>query len=1020
MTAIPTSDLLSTDLVTTRNDLEKSSQLDLVDIYQNPGLVKPNPNRNDQITHQRNIRLLKARGVVIQPEIPNPSTANEPRPLNNAEIHYILTGIPVPSKLTQEFKDQIPNYSTSPKCVYSSDPYISFNIYQQLYNTYAQILEEIVLTPSAVEDYKTNLTQYWNISRAVPYTTVGLLASDAIGAQTIQTTLNSFANILGNTVSYSLDYMKELLDASSKRKQLMMTLHFKDKHLTFEDILGYRNQLPQVSVGDLVYDYDIEPVEDLQTAPWYQYWSQLEEFKLSTYGLRLKLDLNKMYSYQIDMELLVTSILSKGTTTEGPALVNIVPSPLNEGIIDIYPVESRIYEGLKRMEDTLNVTNSNSSIIFLNNIILRDLDKMIIKGVERISDLIAIETNIWSLIISENMVTNIDFNLVLNYNTMAITGLNYNRLVELFQFLSFRNIEVRQNRLLVTLPSSAEQKMRPDQIIPAEVLALISSMRKTGSSVSPYTYLFEAKDPDLLSRELKKLKFEEIKTNKTSVSANIPSSERIVPSSYIFKLVSEDDDKSKELYARQKQEFIDGKRKLIKFPITALNQIYTYVYAQTVGSNLADALTLEYLDSDLITTNDIHETANILGIEAARNILIKELIDTLSSNSSYIDPKHVILAADYLTNTGGYLGFTTPSLAKQDISGLDRTSFQRSFDVFNELSAYGTNEKITSATSSIFVGVQGKFGTGAAILQVNNAKRNKYLEEIKETNYAADTLSAAIDNLDITGNGGDRNDLDILEMIESNGGEVKEASIPSYSEPIQSLTPNNIDRGIVHLNSNGTKSFGSSLPLHAGEYKGNGVSTKISSAPAPIISNLVKQSIQKIPGIPTLNIPEPIKLPIPNGDLSLPNGTSTYNLPRNQVLVEDNNGSLAGVRVNGLTESKNSAIPIAQNGAKIRLGTKKNTRITVAPIVPTIPVVPTGVVNNSAIGNGIVIPGVPTSVPTGIPRSLGIPIGIPNLGIPGNLGIPQSDIPVVAAVPGVGVQQLSGNVGKVNIASFLE
>ena len=61
---------------------------------------------------------------------------------------------------------------------------------------------------------------------------------------------------------------------------------------------------------------------------------------------------------------------------------------------------------------------------------------------------------------------------------------------------------------------------------------------------------------------------------------------------------------------------------------------------------------IEGVDPTRTTTNDIHEISEILGIEAARNALIKEAHAVLEEQGLDVDIRHVMLVSDIMSNSG--------------------------------------------------------------------------------------------------------------------------------------------------------------------------------------------------------------------------------------------------------------------------------------------------------------------------------------------------------------------------------
>jgi len=71
---------------------------------------------------------------------------------------------------------------------------------------------------------------------------------------------------------------------------------------------------------------------------------------------------------------------------------------------------------------------------------------------------------------------------------------------------------------------------------------------------------------------------------------------------------------------------------------------------------MAAILPLDGVDATKTISNDIVEVNKVLGIEAARSVLINEVIYVLSVYGIYINNRHLGLLADLMTSRG----FLTP------------------------------------------------------------------------------------------------------------------------------------------------------------------------------------------------------------------------------------------------------------------------------------------------------------------------------------------------------------------------
>ena len=78
----------------------------------------------------------------------------------------------------------------------------------------------------------------------------------------------------------------------------------------------------------------------------------------------------------------------------------------------------------------------------------------------------------------------------------------------------------------------------------------------------------------------------------------------------------------------------------------------------TSGTNLKEVLSLEEVDPQRTTCNDIYEIYEVLGIEAARQAIINEVYKVVESQGLNINIRHVMLVADRMCASGIVKGVT--------------------------------------------------------------------------------------------------------------------------------------------------------------------------------------------------------------------------------------------------------------------------------------------------------------------------------------------------------------------------
>ncbi|MCW3141138.1 MAG: DNA-directed RNA polymerase subunit A'' [Methanophagales archaeon] len=153
---------------------------------------------------------------------------------------------------------------------------------------------------------------------------------------------------------------------------------------------------------------------------------------------------------------------------------------------------------------------------------------------------------------------------------------------------------------------------------------------------------------------------------------------------------------------------IEGiKRAIVRRDVDGEYMLYTE------GSALKKVMRIEGIDFSRTTTNNIAEIADVLGIEAARNAIIEEMMGTLEEQGLDVDPRHVMLIADAMTMDGEVKQIGRHGLAGGKASVLSRAAFEVTVDNLLEAATHGETDELKGVTENVIVGQPIKLGTGA-------------------------------------------------------------------------------------------------------------------------------------------------------------------------------------------------------------------------------------------------------------------------------------------------------------------
>jgi len=136
----------------------------------------------------------------------------------------------------------------------------------------------------------------------------------------------------------------------------------------------------------------------------------------------------------------------------------------------------------------------------------------------------------------------------------------------------------------------------------------------------------------------------------------------------------------------------------------------------TEGSNLKEVLNIPMVDRSRTVTNSIQEICDVLGIEAARNSIIKEAHHTLSEQGLNVDIRHIMLVADLMTNDGDVRAIGRHGISGKKSSVLARAAFEITSAHLLHAAIVGEVDNLDGVAENIIVGQPVTLGTGAVKL----------------------------------------------------------------------------------------------------------------------------------------------------------------------------------------------------------------------------------------------------------------------------------------------------------------
>jgi DNA-directed RNA polymerase II subunit RPB1 len=147
------------------------------------------------------------------------------------------------------------------------------------------------------------------------------------------------------------------------------------------------------------------------------------------------------------------------------------------------------------------------------------------------------------------------------------------------------------------------------------------------------------------------------------------------------------------------------------------------------GVSLLEVLNNPYADGTRCISNDVVEVYKVLGIEAARMLLLSEVTDIADHAGEYINNRHIEVLCDTMTSQGKLMPINRQGIGKGDAGPLAKCSFEDTTDQLVKASIFSEKDTLQGVSSNIMMGQKVRSGTGLADILLDEEELFQLLQE---------------------------------------------------------------------------------------------------------------------------------------------------------------------------------------------------------------------------------------------------------------------------------------------------
>lgn len=153
----------------------------------------------------------------------------------------------------------------------------------------------------------------------------------------------------------------------------------------------------------------------------------------------------------------------------------------------------------------------------------------------------------------------------------------------------------------------------------------------------------------------------------------------------------------------------------------------------TTGSNLMESLALDFIDPSRTLSNDIREVFDVLGIEAARQMIFNELSEVMEFSGVYINYHHLSLLCDRMTCNENMVPIFRSGLLSDNVGPIAKATFEVHTEVLLDAARHGEIDHMRGVSANVMCGQFGNYGTGSFQLVLDMKEFEKLDAEVSKT-----------------------------------------------------------------------------------------------------------------------------------------------------------------------------------------------------------------------------------------------------------------------------------------------
>lgn len=531
----------------------------------------------------------------------------------------------------------------------------------------AEQLREVMLKPSKFQKFADQILNKAHIAAEQPGNPDGNLASESVAEPMTQALLSSYHKVgISESVQGDLNAIKEVFNVSQQRKQEVIDIHFVNKDMTSLEARETLIDMEGVTIKGLIKNIEILTGDyNDSTLPIVTPWYSL--FKETSGDIGLTFSTPLMFRLIFNTVHLMTYKIELGTIMDKLSNLRNIKMIPSPSFVGVIEIFIEPACVMNAVNEALQTTAHKISVV---DALLKYFEKSVKPSLDKL------------------------------VNSYGISGMHESAPIE-------SNIMMKLD---------GRERRRPDgnwDVYGDHVEVMVRSI-----PYFKYENLFRLSGYEIVSYVYTKTKIHFVlRPMNQSTSNQSP-----------LDIIRSNVTAASKRYNDHMNSAYENSRYVFDFEDPTW-RASNYVSARANSRQIIEIMSHPLVDESLTVIRNEYLMYLYFGIEAAVNVMIREIDEIIKSNGKEISLRHTITIVNAMTRDGHIIPTTSKGTSKQGRESFSKAAFEKALAAVTSAAISGQPETTHSMATSILFGKQVEVGTGVSSVRIAKGSSVEYFKD---------------------------------------------------------------------------------------------------------------------------------------------------------------------------------------------------------------------------------------------------------------------------------------------------